>query len=66
MQVNYNSVEVSSDLVRLTKEDPLTQQTVKKVIKVLRNKHLTYLEAKRVLIYTDKMILDSFLNEKQV
>ncbi|AZR15421.1 hypothetical protein [Lactobacillus crispatus] len=66
MQVNYNSAEVSSDLVRLTKEDPLTQQTVKKVIKVLRNKHLTYLEAKRVLIYTDKMILDSFLNEKQV
>lgn len=66
MQVNYNSAEVSSDLVRLNKEDPLTQQTVKKVIKVLRNKHLTYLEAKRVLIYTDKMILDSFLNEKQV
>ena len=25
-----------------------------------------FVEAKRVLIYTDKMILDSFLNEKQV
>lgn len=66
MQVNYNSAEVSSDLVRLTKEDPLTQQTVKKVIKVLRNKHLTYLEAKKVLDYTNQTLLNEFFNQKKI
>lgn len=54
MKVTFDSVEVNSDLVELTRSATSTQKAVKKLIRVLKHEQLTYLEAKKCLIIQTK------------
>ena len=66
MKVTFDSVEVNSDLVELTRSAPSTQKAVKKLIRVLKHEQLTYLEAKKALDYTNQTLLNEFFNQKKI
>ena len=66
MKVTFDSVEVNSDLVELTRSATSTQKAVKKLIRVLKHEQLTYKKKKKVLDYTNQTLLNEFFNQKKI
>ena len=52
--------------MKVTRSAPSTQKAVKKLIRVLKHEQLTYLEAKKVLDYTNQTLLNEFFNQKKI